>query len=273
MRTAICLGFVISVLPAPSRAAADPFPPVAELLSPIPELDIPREELRDAVASPPDLAWFQAEIRVPDPGRRRAAVRAFGTPGNFAAIPYVSAVLLRLDEDAAVRAAAAEALGRVGDRRALRFLSQALQDPDERVRFAAALALGRIDSDANVARLERSLRKDPSWWVRYAAAGAMGSTGKGFTASWLERALCEDPAWQVRFQAVWALGELGTARAAAALARGLRDPEATVRCAAALALARIRGPRTAFILGRALSYEEDGAVRSMLAMALSKAGG
>jgi len=273
MRGLFCLGVFLFLMPAPSRAEDALFPPVANLLSAVPEMSIELEELRDAVAAPPDLEGFRSEIRSRDPGRRRAAVLAFGAPGNFAAIPHVSAVLLRLDEEAPVRAAAAEALGRVGDRRALSFLSQGLQDPDERVRFASALALGRIDSDANVARLERALRKDPSWWVRYAAAGAMGGTGKGFTAGWLERALGEDPSWQVRFQAVWALGELGTARAAAALARGLRDPEATVRCAAALALSRIRGPRTAFILGRALSYEQDGAVRSILAQALSKAGG
>jgi len=273
MRAAFCLGVFFSVLPAPVRAATSVFPPVAEILAPVAELPIPREELRDAVASPPDLEWFRAEVRGHDPRRRRDAVLAFGTPGNFAAIPHVSAVLLRLDEEALVRVAAAEALGRVGDRRALSFLSQALNDPDERVRFAAALAVGRIDADSNVARLEKSLRKDPSWWVRYAAASAMGSTGKTFTAGWLERAVCEDPSWQVRFQAVWALGELGTQRAATALGKALRDPEAAVRSAAALALARIRGPRTAFILGRALRYEEDGAVRSILGLALRKAGG
>jgi HEAT repeat protein len=274
MRAALCLGVFFFVLSAPARAGGESdFPPVSELLAPVVELPIPREELRDALASPPDLDWFHGELLSHDPLRRRDAVLAFGYPGNFAAIPHVSAVLLRLDEEPPVRVAAAEALGRIGDRRAASFLSQALNDFDERVRFAAALAMGRIDADANVAHLEKTLRKDPSWWVRYAAASAMGGTRKAFTAGWLERAVCEDASWQVRFQAVWALGELGTQRAATALGKALRDPETTVRCAAALALARIRGPRTAFILGRALRYEEDGGVRSILAMALRKAGG
>jgi len=273
MRAALILGVFVFLLPARARAASDVFPPVRDILPPVAEMPIPREELRDAVASPPDLEWFRVQMRSPDPRRRRDAVLAFGYQGNVAAIPHVSAALLRLDEETPVRVAAAEALGRIGDRRAMGFLSQAVSDLDERVRFAAALALGRIDADSNVARLEKTLRKDPSWWVRYAAAAAMGGTRKSFTVSWLERALCEDSSWQVRFQAAWALGELGTQRSAAALAKALRDPEATVRSAAALALARIRGPQTGFILGRALQYEADSGVRSILALALRRSGG
>ena len=272
MRAALLLGVFFFRLPAPARADAN-FPPIAELMSPVPELPIPREELRDALSDRPSLESFRAALESRDPSRRRDAVAAFGTPGNVAAIPYISAILMRLDESPAVRVSAAEALGRIADRRACSFLAQGMLDFDERVRFASALALGRIDAEANVARLEKTLRTDVSWWVRYAAAAAMGGTGKTFTVGWLERAACEDAVWQVRFQAVAALGQLGTPRAAVALGRALRDPEGAVRSAAALALGRIGGGRSAYILGRALVYEEDIGVRAILAKALRKAGG
>ncbi|MFA6002808.1 MAG: HEAT repeat domain-containing protein [Elusimicrobiota bacterium] len=271
MSAALILGVFICLFPAGGHAAGPDFPPVSELLTPT--ADLPREELRDSVAELPSLESFQEAVRSREPRLRRDAVVAMGRPGNAAAIPYLSAVLLRLDEAPAVRVAAAEALGHIGDRRAWKFLAEAVEDMDEKVRFAATLALGRVDADANVARLEQILRKDPSWWVRYAAAMAMGGTRKAFTASWLERAACEDSTWQVRFQAVLALGELGTPRAAEALGRVLSDPEGSVRSAAAMSLGRIGGAQSAFILGRALVYEQDSGVRSILHLALRKVQG
>jgi HEAT repeat protein len=105
------------------------------------------EELRDALASPttddslPSLDRFLEDVRAESAQERMDAVAAFSYPGNSAAIPYVGAVLFRLDEEVSVRVAAAEGLGRVGDRRARRFLTLVLRDPDARVRDAAARAL------------------------------------------------------------------------------------------------------------------------------------
>jgi len=79
---------------------------------------------------------------------REAALEVFGYDGNFAAIPYVSAVLLRLDEHLGVRVAAARALGRIGDRRARSFLARALRDGEPDVRLASAAALARIRAAA-----------------------------------------------------------------------------------------------------------------------------
>ncbi|HAM35003.1 MAG TPA: hypothetical protein DEB40_07340 [Elusimicrobia bacterium] len=231
------------------------------------------EDLRDSLASPrPTLEQFLISVRQPDSKQRAAAVAAFSTPGNFAAIPYVSAILLRIDEDAAVRMAAAEGLGRIGDSRAQRFLSAALLDSHDGVRFAAVMALGQIGGQGG-AGLERLLRSDPSWWVRYAAAATLGRSRKPRAAGWLRRAARADSAWQVRFQAVLALGELGTDAAIKALSNPLRDPEPMVRAGAALALARIGGSGSAELLARSLERENERGVRSVLSWALARTRG
>lgn len=113
---------------------------------PLSEVEKLGEDLRNAVRPQPTLEGFLGAVRDPDPAGRAAAVEAFGYEGNFAAIPYISAVLLRLDELPAVRAAAARALGRVGDRRARSFLASALRGGEPAVRLASAAALERIRS-------------------------------------------------------------------------------------------------------------------------------
>jgi HEAT repeat protein len=128
----------------PAPAAALPAPLLPHPLSEVERLG---EELRDAVRPLPTLEEFLRAVRDPDPRGRAAAVAAFGYEGNFAAIPYVSAVLLRLDEPLAVRTAAARALGRIGDRRARSFLSRALRGArDEPLREALQWALGAARS-------------------------------------------------------------------------------------------------------------------------------
>jgi HEAT repeat protein len=109
---------------------------------PLSEVERLGEELRDAVRPLPTLEEFLGAVRDPDPRGREAAVAAFGYEGNFAAIPYISAVLLRFDEPVSVRTAAARALGRIGDRRARSFLSRALRGAgDESLREALRAAL------------------------------------------------------------------------------------------------------------------------------------
>jgi len=255
---------------APPRRRAPVAAPAPDSPDPAPEFEPLGEDMRDAVASRPSLGWFLQALRDADPKKRGAAVEAFGYPNNLSAIPYVSAVLLRVDEDVSVRVAAAETLGRIGDRRAWRFLAQAVTDLDDRVRFAAVLGLGELRSYGD-AHLEKVLALDRSWWVRYAAAATLGRARKPWSAGWLGRAACADAAWPVRFQAALALGEMGTPPAAAALARPLRDPEPLVRTAAALALSRVSGGANALLLSQALRRETDADVRAALYWALERA--
>jgi len=92
-------------------------------------------------------AWAQAprgELSSPDPARRQAAARRAGETGDAAAVPALLELLR--DEQAAVRAEAARALGRLRARDALRELTVLAQaDFDPGVREAAAAAVRTID--------------------------------------------------------------------------------------------------------------------------------
>jgi HEAT repeat protein len=91
--------------------------------------------------------------------------------------PAVPALIKALgDSDSAVRRAAAEALGKLGDPQAVPALIQALGDSDSAVRRAAAEALGAIGDPQAVPALIQALG-DSDWDVRRAAAWALGKLG------------------------------------------------------------------------------------------------
>ena len=71
-----------------------------------------------------------------------------------------------------MRSGAVEALGRIGDVRAVEPLIQRLQDEDEDVRSAAAEALGRIGDARAVDPLIQRLQEE-DWWVRETAWQAL----------------------------------------------------------------------------------------------------
>ena len=76
-----------------------------------------------------------------------------------------------------VRRAAAEALGTIGDGRAVEPLIRALNDSDWLVRRKAAEALGTIGDGRAVEPLIRALN-DADSDVRVSAAGALGTIGE-----------------------------------------------------------------------------------------------
>ena len=170
--------------------------------------------------------------------------------------------MLRLDENPEIRAAAATALGRIGDAVAAPSLGEALNDPVPDVRYAAALALGRLPADGAATRLSRALRSDPSWWVRYAAVLALGRTKKGFAVPALEECLRLEPKWQIRMLAVRSLQDIGGAGAVSAIVKALLDKDSGVRTAAALALGQIGSDDQLPSLSAALKAETDLSARS-----------
>lgn len=222
------------------------------------------DDLRDAVAAPPSSLWLQAGLRSPRAQDRISAVLSAAAPDNVAAVPHLRGVLLRLDEQPQVRAAAAVALGRIGNDVALRGLLEGLKDPAPEVRVAAALSLGRMRGGGAATALARVLSSDASWWVRHAAAIALGRGGKMFSIAALEQSLAGEPRWQVRLQAVQALQEIGTGRAADAVCTALTDPDSGVRAAAGLALGKIGSQRQLQALTSALSVETDATTRAVL---------
>lgn len=128
--------------------------------------------------------------RIDDPAAADALVAALGdasTPTRLAGAVGVAFVekqyaergrapLVRAlkDADAAVREAAAWALGRLELPNSAAPLIDALGDRESRVRAAAASALGSIEDAAAVPRLAEVLRGDADPEVRRAAAWALG---------------------------------------------------------------------------------------------------
>lgn len=122
-----------------------------------------------AVDAIPRIARLMAIGRIP---RALAAetLRAMGSP---AAGPLVDLLDAR---EAAVRAAAAELVGLVGDGTSAEPLMRLLEDPDPEVRVKAARALGRVGAEDAVLELRDALH-DPVPFVRAVAARTLGSIG------------------------------------------------------------------------------------------------
>ena len=247
--------FSVIVFPFRFQVAPGAPPPVAQrrVASFCGEEGIRCLDLLPAVRELGEAAFVDYDHLSPAGARRvaRALLEAdlVGWPA-----PYSDAVgaatdlspLLRA-EDASIRAAAAWAAGPRKDRRMVKHLVAALEDPDEAVRREAARALGHLGGAADPARpaLHVAL-DDPRPSVRWAASRALFDLGaRPSELSPLTRALAsEDP--YVRGFAAFSLGEMGPpARdAVPALAAALRHPDGYTRGGAAAALAKL-GPAAA----------------------------
>lgn len=126
-----------------------------------------------------------------------------------------------------LRMAAANALGRLGNRKTVGPLVSRLTDDDPRVRSRAARALGNIGHpgavDALVARLE-----DPELDVRREAAEALATIGTDQSLQALVT-LLDDESPRVRHLVVSAIGEFGDPRPIDALVDALSDDSELVR--------------------------------------------
>jgi HEAT repeat protein len=126
-------------------------------------------------------------------------------------------------------------------------LSGALGDNEAAVRAQAATALGNIGpaAAATVPSLVRALR-DRDDWVRLSAANALGKMGPEARKAVpdLTTALVDSES-HVRAWIALALGEIGPEAESAvpALKKALRDPDEQVRAAAATAIERITQAR------------------------------
>jgi HEAT repeat protein len=126
---------------------------------------------RALVASghPRFLAALQARLGAEDPRVVAAAALAMGLSRRREAVEPLIELLAR-SPHAPVRAAAAEALGLIGDARAVEILEAAVRG--EQVMVAAIGALGRLGSPAQVPLLSVTLR-DRDAEVRLATASAL----------------------------------------------------------------------------------------------------
>lgn len=138
------------------------------------------------------------------------------------------------------RAWAANILGELKVERAFPVLIAGLKDMDDEVRAKAAGALGKLGDRRAVTYLLDHLLSDPAPFVRARIAGALGQFADGEVIDRLVRAL-GDPAWWVRMRSVEALEQIGPS-AEAPLSVALDDPDPEIRIRAAVALERLGVP-------------------------------
>src|SRR5438132_1403935 len=208
--------------------------------------------------------------------------------------PAVADLLVALeDEHWMVREVAAQALGLIGELRAvepvlrtakgggpgcpdrgrhrmsgetdrrIEQLLAALRDDNEALRDHAVASLGQLGAAA----IERliNLFADEDRVIREAARQAVVQVGAGAVPALLESLRDDD--WAVREQAAVALGSLNDERAIPPLIAAVKDRDGAVRQAAVLALEKLRDPRAVDGLIEALL---DQTVREAAARALKK---
>ena len=191
---------------------------------------------------------------------RAAAAEALGKLEDSRAVPPLLAVIG--DRDAKVRAATAEALGRFADPRAVSGLSSLLADPELEVRKHALEALSQYESGVPVAGIVRLL-SDPDADIRHDAVHAIGRFGDRSAAAGLVP-LVRDPSPDVRQGAIESIANLHDAAQGSAILPALSDGNADVRQQALEALGQLRVPIPEATL-LALLRDNDADVRSKAA--------
>jgi HEAT repeat protein len=226
----------------------------------------------------PEAAVVSAVVSVlekGEPSERQAAAWALGLARPAA--PSVVDTLarhLRSDDSAGVRASTARALGTVAWRAGVPALFDALGDPSEAVRAAAAQALSRIGPGASdVAPLAAALRS-PDCYVAGFAAWSLGNleAEAAPAVSELGRALARPETNDVVTRALSRIGPAATA-AVPDLVRELGNADDVHRWRAARTLGRI-GPGAEPALAALVAALKDpsGAVRMHAARALGRIG-
>ena len=177
---------------------------------------------------------------------------------------------LSYKNDEKVRECAANALGRIGDARAVDALFKALKDLNPDVRGSSVDALESIGSDLSVSKLIFALG-DFDTFVRYRSALSLGRIGGERAVEALTAAL-KDSEVDVRNAAVKGLGRIGGPRAVLALTLAQQDHHAKIKLAVAEALGNIGNTKIADMLILALR-DRNWNVRFQAAEALQKIGG
>lgn len=165
--------------------------------------------------------------------------------------------------EAPIRVIAAEALGELGDLKAVPPLAQALtEDEDASVRKASADALAKLGDPGAVPYLAKALLSDSDPGVRLAAVSALRSLGGSEATGDLVRALFSDLDANVRLAIISALVELAGEGAVSAFAQVLLDDaDPNVRIAALSALYDLAGEKSLTTYLEALLSDEEAAVR------------
>ena len=169
----------------------------------------PSQIVRDAALDAIGEWDFETLVEIlqehPESNVRRAAAAALGRLQDLRAVEPLATALLT-DEAAEVRQESAKALRRLGDTEAVSALIQSLrEDEEEDVRAESATALGVLGDERAIQPLLEALEEDPSALVREAAAKALGRIRSSSALSELDTARTEDESQDVRHAAAGAL--------------------------------------------------------------------
>lgn len=158
-------------------------------------------------------------------------------PGDTA---VVRALMARLrDENAEVRQAAADALGRIGDPLAIPALVASLDDPEAEVRSSALDALSQFERGVPAEPIRALLAfGDPE--IRARAASMLGQMRDRSSVGGIGR-LVQDADADVRREAIQALAEIRDPAGAPAVAAALQDRDVDVRRQAVQAMNELGG--------------------------------
>jgi HEAT repeat protein len=167
---------------------------------------------------------------------REAAVDALGEIGDPRAVEPLISILV---DNKWYCCYAIEALGRIGDPRSVDALSAALNHNEVSVREAAVDALGEIGDPRAVKPLGVMLKGDKDSSMRWRAACALEKINDPSAVDPLITAL-GDENWNVRRAATSALDQIGDTRAVEPLLTVLGDEDWHIQEAAADALEKMR---------------------------------
>ncbi len=150
-------------------------------------------------------------------------------------------VIFKRGELGGIKLAAIDALGQIGDERAIEPLLKALESEDKWVRRAAARALEKMENEQVIQPLMNHLLQEDEEdaEVRRSAAKALARMQPEEAIEHLAKAL-KDTSLGVRLDAGYALGRIGEP-AVEALMAALDDADSRVRDSAVAALGNIRG--------------------------------
>lgn len=218
--------------------------------------------LRSAAA----VDMLLTNLHASDAAIRAAAAEALGQIGAAAAVDPLLLVLAR-DTEGDVRAACAEALGKLHDRYAVEPLKDALQDAYHPVQLAAITALGQLGGEDVVVALLSILQGDTLPQTRSAIARTLGHLGDPAGTRALELLLLNDGDYNVQYSAALGLADLANPRAIEVLHVGLRQDNPLLQQAAARGLGLVRDAHAAPSVYELLQSTERG-VRHAAAIAL-----
>ena len=182
-------------------------------------------------------------------GEHKDGAEAMAQLGRHGVRLYRQLIVLAQSQDPDTAWRSAVLLGELGNPGAAQVLSERLSDPNATVRAAMAQALGRLRAGQAAAALgELVANEGEELIVRLSAARGLGELAGVETVPKLGQALkyqpvvaegAVDDSWQLRIEAARALGAVGTDQAVAELAgqaTSAAEPDMRVRRAIAYAL-------------------------------------